>query len=362
MVHMHDHDRNALLALAAAGALWGLTVPLSKLSLGWLAPAWLSFARFAAAAPVLALCSRRGLRVAFTPRILASGALGFGTVIVLQNAGIERTSVSHAALLVGAVPVLVALIAAAAGHGTGTMRKWSGYIVTLVGIALIAHSGGTGASPTGDLLVLASVVLSASFIVLQPRLLAGREAAAVTAVQFAAGALVALPLALLTEHVPSAPPQAGPALALTALALVGTLLPFWLFAFGQGRVPADVAGTFVNLEPVVGAITGWAAFGDAASIVQLGGALTVLAGIALSTSRPGTRAGMRRPPTRRATSGSRLRSALHAAAGLPTRARMRQSHPMSRAAQHSRWPARTRSSRAAGQRPGTPVRAGAGCE
>jgi drug/metabolite transporter (DMT)-like permease len=287
---MHDHDRNALAALAAAGALWGLTVPLSKLALGWLAPAWLSFARFAVAAPLLALCGRRGLRHALTPRIAASGALGFGAVIVLQNAGIERTSVAHAALLVGAVPVLVAVIAAASGQGTGRGRNWSGYLLTLGGIGLIARSGGSGARAAGDLLVLASVVLSATFIVLQPRLLAGRDAAAVTAVQFAAGALVALPLALLSEPVPEAPLHAAPALALAALSVMGTLLPFWLFAFGQARVPAEVAGTFVNLEPVVGAVTGWVAFGDAATIVQLAGALAVLAGIALSTTAPRKRA------------------------------------------------------------------------
>jgi drug/metabolite transporter (DMT)-like permease len=287
---MHDHDRNALAALATAGALWGLTVPLSKLALGWLAPAWLSFARFAVAAPLLALCGRRGLRRALTPRIAASGAVGFGAVIVLQNAGIARTSVTHAALLVGAVPVLVAVIAAASGQGTGRARNWTGYLLTLGGIALIARSGGSGARPSGDLLVLASVVLSATFIVLQPRLLAGRDAAAVTAVQFAAGALLALPLALLTEPAPALP-HAAPLLALAALSVVGTLLPFWLFAFGQARVPADVAGTFVNLEPVVGAITGWVAFGDAATFAQLAGALTVLAGIALSTTSARTLAG-----------------------------------------------------------------------
>ena len=183
---MRNHDRNALVALAAAGALWGLTVPLSKLGLGWLGPAWLSFVRFAVAAPLLALAGRRGLRDAFTPRVAASGALGFGAVIVLQNAGIERTSVTHAALLVGAVPVLVALLAAASGQSTRRARNWSGYLLTIAGVALIAHSGGSGATPAGDLLVLASVSLSATFIVLQPRLLAGRDAAAVTGVQFAA--------------------------------------------------------------------------------------------------------------------------------------------------------------------------------
>ena len=48
-------QRTAIVALAAAGALWGLTVPLSKLGLEWLGAGWLAVARFAIAAPLLAL-------------------------------------------------------------------------------------------------------------------------------------------------------------------------------------------------------------------------------------------------------------------------------------------------------------------
>jgi O-acetylserine/cysteine efflux transporter len=287
MDDMKIHDRNAILALAAAGALWGLSVPLSKLSLGWLPPAWLTLVRFAAAAPLLAVAGRRGLREALTPRIAASGVLGFGAVILLQNAGIERTSVAHAALLVGAVPVLVALIAAGTGHGAGRPLGWSGYVLTLVGIALVAHAGGGGAHTGGDALVLGSVILSATFIALQPRLLLDRDPAAVTAVQFGAGALTALPVALITEGTPAAPTHAGAVLALAALALAATPLPFWLFAFGQARVPAHLAGAFVNLEPVVGAAVGWIAFGDVAGAAQLAGAVAVLAGIGLSTAGAG---------------------------------------------------------------------------
>ncbi len=44
--------------------------------------------------------------------MLLSGAFGYGGSVAVQNAGITRTSVTHAALLVGAVPVLVAVIAA----------------------------------------------------------------------------------------------------------------------------------------------------------------------------------------------------------------------------------------------------------
>src|SRR5215207_6235450 len=280
----------ALLALAAAGALWGLTVPMSKLGLEWLGASWLTVARFGLAAPLLAVVGRHGLRAALTPGVAAAGALGFGLVILLQNAGIARTSVSHAALLVGAVPVLVALIAAGLGQGVARPSTWGGYAVALAGIALVAGAGGAGSSLGGDLLVLASVALSAVFIVVQPRLLAGRDPAAVTAVQFLAGAGVALTFAAVVEGAPPAVGAAGPLLALGALAIAGTLLPFWLFAYGQSRVPAELAGAFLNLEPLVGAAAGWLAFGEAAAVGQLAGAAAVLAGIALSTAPPRDRA------------------------------------------------------------------------
>ena len=41
------------MALALAGGLWGLTVPLTKLGLDWLGAGWLAVARFAVAAPIL---------------------------------------------------------------------------------------------------------------------------------------------------------------------------------------------------------------------------------------------------------------------------------------------------------------------
>jgi O-acetylserine/cysteine efflux transporter len=273
--------RAAIVALAAAGTLWGLTVPLSKLGLDWLGAGWLAVARFAIAAPLLAFIARRHLRAALTPRIAAAGALGYGGVILLQNAGIERTSVSHAALIVGAVPVLVAVIAAASGRASTGPLAWIGSLVALAGVGLVAGGGGAGTSVAGDLLVLLSVTGSAVFIVVQPSLLKDRDAAAVTAVQLGAAALAALPVAIAFEGAPPAPTTAGAAGAVVALALTGTLLAFTLFAWAQARVPAELAGAFVNLEPLVGALTGAVAFHDTVGPAQLLGGTAIVAGIAL---------------------------------------------------------------------------------
>jgi O-acetylserine/cysteine efflux transporter len=202
-------------------------------------------------------------------------------VIVLQNAGIERTSVSHAALIVGAVPVLVAAIAAVLGRGSGGRLMWAGSLLALAGVGLVAGGGGAGTSVSGDLLVLLSVTMSAAFIVGQPGLLAGRNPVAVTAVQLGTGGLAALPLAIALEGPPPAPANVDAVVAVLALALTGTMLAFALFAWGQARVPADLAGAFVNLEPLVGALTGALAFHDVVGPAQLLGGGVILAGIAL---------------------------------------------------------------------------------
>ena len=287
MLNRRATTTHAIVALALAGTLWGLTVPLSKLGMEWLGAGWLAVARFAIAAPLLALLARRHLRAAISPAVVAAGAVGYGGVILLQNVGIERTSVSHAALIVGAVPVLVALIAAALGRGAATKATWGGSLLALAGVALVAGGGGAGTSLAGDLLVLVSVTGSAAFIVAQPGLLKGRDAGAVTAVQLGAGGLATLPFAVVFEGMPPAPATATPVIALAALALAGTAIAFSLFAWAQTRVPAEVAGAFVNLEPLVGAATGAVVFHDVVGLPQVIGGAAILAGIALGLPRRG---------------------------------------------------------------------------
>ena len=287
---MNIDRRRALVALTVAGLLWGSTVPLSKLALGWLPPGWLTAIRFAVAAAVLLTLTRSRVRAAWSPAVLAWGAAGYGGTVLLQNTGITRTSVSHAALLIGTAPVMVAIIAVVWHHSVVRPAAWAGFAVSLGGVALIAAGGGGGSNLGGDGMVLASVLLSAIFTVGQTRLLRGRDPIAVTAVQFLGAALVTAPFSALTEGVPPAPAGTASLLAVVALIAGGTLLPFTLFAFGQSRLPAEIAGAFLNIEPLVGAVAGVVVFGDPAGPAQLGGGVAILGGIALSSLRwPGRR-------------------------------------------------------------------------
>ena len=289
----------AVAALAAAGVAWGTSVPLSKAALTWLPPAWLVVVRFAlAAAVLLATVDRRALRAAMSWQVLAWGAAGVGGSVMLQNAGIAKTSVTHAALLIGAGPVLVAVIAAAWHHDVARPVAWAGFAVSLGGVAVVAQGHGGGATAAGDALVLVSALVAAAMTVAQGRLLVGRDPVAITAVLFLGAAIGALPAAFLTAGAPPAVPAGGAGvlavLAVLGLTVVGTLAPFTLFAYGQHKVSTEVAGAFLNLEPLVGALVGVAAFGDPAGPRLVVGGAAIIAGIAMS-SLPALRRRTMRP-------------------------------------------------------------------
>ena len=139
---MNLDRRTSVAALTAAGLLWGTTVPMTKLALEWLPPAWLTVARFGLAAAVLLAVVRSRAGAACRPAVLAWGSVGYGGSILVQNAGITRTSVTHAALLIGATPVLVAVVAAVRHASVARPVAWAGYAVSFAGVSLVAAGGG----------------------------------------------------------------------------------------------------------------------------------------------------------------------------------------------------------------------------
>jgi O-acetylserine/cysteine efflux transporter len=269
----------ALMALMLAGSTWGLTLPLSAVALRGVAPAALVSIRFGCAASILAVIARRGsLRAALTWRIAWWGVLGYGAVVLTQCEGVERTSLSHAAVLGGIVPVLVVLIAIARGCRRPSALGTLGLLGAVGGAGLFT-SGGGHASLAGDALVLLAGVCFSFYIVAQPALLAGRDAVAVTAVQMGAASIVLAPIALFAEPAPHI--SGSIALALLGLVVVGSLLPFALYAWGQTRVPHELAGAFLNVEALVGGLIGVVAFHNQMGLAQVLAVALIAAGLLL---------------------------------------------------------------------------------
>ena len=107
---------------------------------------------------------------------------------------------------------------------------------------------------------------------------------AVTAVQMVAGALAAVQTAAL-EGLPAAPSRPRRlSWRCSRSRSPARWPPFALFAYGQSRVAPELAGAFLNLEPIVGTAAGALAFSDPFGPLQLAGGFVILVGIVLSTT------------------------------------------------------------------------------
>src|SRR5688572_813254 len=118
----------AYLALAAAGSLWGTGFLFGKIALEELAVPHMILYRLSLAAcaflPIL-IWHGSGIRRADWPAIGAAGLLGVPLLFLVQFEGLARTTVSHAALMVGTAPILMGLGAARFSGERLTRRKWA---------------------------------------------------------------------------------------------------------------------------------------------------------------------------------------------------------------------------------------------
>src|SRR4051812_36536735 len=157
--------QRAYAALAVAGCLWGTGFLFGKWALTELSVAHMVFYRFAFAAVGFAPATIRGLRRAETriarrdlPLFLTAALLGVPVQFLIQFAGLARTTVSHASLMVGNLPVLLAAGAAIFAHERVTARRWVALVASTLGASLIAvgasqGEAGAAASTTGEVLV-----------------------------------------------------------------------------------------------------------------------------------------------------------------------------------------------------------------
>jgi drug/metabolite transporter (DMT)-like permease len=287
------------LALAAAGCIWGTPFVLGKWVLDELSVSHMILVRFLFASGVLALAylrdRRRGgavFRRGDLPIIIAAGAIGVPVQYLVQFEGLARTTVLHASLMVGVLPVL---LAAAASIFVGERLDgvgWSWLAASTVGAALVAFGGGdtahdAAASLTGDALVVASLGASVVWVLLSQRLMKRISPVATTASVFITGTLVLVVWVLATEGPPPLATLSMRAwLAVGAMGVVGTAVTTLLWNWGLARVPASQAGVFVNLEPVIGALLGVLLFRDAYGVLSIVGAALILSASVMMSLRP----------------------------------------------------------------------------
>lgn len=271
--------RAAFIALTLAGLFWGLGFPLGKLALREVAPAHMVLLRFAVASIAslpFALGSVEARALFRSPAVVAAGVL-YGLAFIVQFEGLAGVTVTLAALLVGAMPALVAVAAWAMGERV-SRASWMGVAGATLGAALIAGKPGGAGTPIGIALSLASLVVFLGWLILAKRAPATRSPLAVPAVTLVVALLAILPVALVLHGPPSL--AIGP-VAWSGIIGQGLLSTFFATAawqYGAARVDSASAGVFINIEPLFGALVGITLFGDPVGLALIAGGVLIVIG------------------------------------------------------------------------------------
>jgi drug/metabolite transporter (DMT)-like permease len=297
------HPRLGYAMAAAAAVLWGVNGAVSKtiLSTGLSSERLAQVRCLGAAAGLLAILAvtapgRLRLTRRELPYVVTFGVAGLALVQFFYFLAIHRLTIGVALLIEYLAPLLVALWARFVGHEHVRRRIWAALGAALVGLALIVNlfGGGASLSTAGVLFALGGAFAYATYVLLAEHVVGGRDPVSLLFWGFLFASVfwaVLVPWWSFPGHfLAASTPLHGhlhawhlPVWLLAAwMVVLGTIVPFFLIVSALRHVSATTAGIVAMLEPVVGALVGWAWLAESLDVVQLAGAAIVLVAVALA--------------------------------------------------------------------------------
>jgi drug/metabolite transporter (DMT)-like permease len=292
-------------ACAVASCFWGCGFFFGKIALEEMSSAHMVLYRFLFAMPMLLpllVTHRPGLNRSEWGLLLVASFFGVPVQFLIQFYALSITTVSHAALMVGTMPVILAVGAAVFAHERMDLVGWMALAGSTCGAALITLGGGLhakgGATLAGDLLVVVSLLIALSWILINKELMERHSHVVVTAYGLAIGTLM---LAVWVPLRYGMPPMAGVSmkawLALAGSGVLCTATTTLLWNWGMTQVPASQAGVLLNMEPLIGSLLGVLVLGERLGPSAWAGGGLILASAITLTTRSTTRVREQMPLT-----------------------------------------------------------------
>jgi drug/metabolite transporter (DMT)-like permease len=275
-------------ALAATAAtFWAVNGALAKFVLDEGVSAWRlselrAFVSFVLLAGFLALTDRGALRVdrPGLRQLAFYGICGLAIVHTTYFLAIERLDIGVALVVQYLGPLLI-LIWLAAVHGRRLQPSlWAAVTLAVLGSALVVQVYDIDAlDGLGLAAAFASAVTFAVAMVTSER--AGARYPAQTTLAYGFGFATLFWFVVQPPH--TFPFDQFDSLRMIALgagvAVVGTLIPFFLMVAAVRHIPASRAAIIATLEPVLGALIAWPVHDQALAAPQIAGGITVVAAV-----------------------------------------------------------------------------------
>lgn len=236
----------------------------------------------------------RGNSRAMWLHLAIAGVLIMGVQQVLFVTGLDLTAAGEGSLLFASAPIFTALMAAAIGHERITPANWLGIAAAMGGCAMVIL-GGAGAEHVpetrvvGDLLMLASAVGYALFMVVSKPLMTRYGALKVITFSFVFGMLVVVPFGAqeaITADWAGLGMTEWAALFWTVV-LAGTV-GFTAWYWRISRTSASRVAVYQYVVPVVALVAAVILLGERPAALQILGAGLVLLGLYFARRRSAT--------------------------------------------------------------------------
>ncbi len=277
-----------LALLLLLGVIWGSAFLFIRVAVRDVPPLTLVAGRLLLAAAALLVLLRATGR-AFPPRatwpvLLLLGVTNNVLPFSLITWSEERIASGLAGTLNATMPLFTFAIAMSLRAERLSFDRAVGLAIGFAGALIIINPtlhDLTSASKLGEFAVIAaSASYAFSTVVARARLREG-DAIGFAAGQLAAGALVAVPLALAVEGAPHLRVSTGAALAWVALGLLCSALAYIIFFTLVQRVSATQVALVSYVIPVVATVLGWAVLGERIGYGLLGGLAVILVALAI---------------------------------------------------------------------------------
>jgi drug/metabolite transporter (DMT)-like permease len=256
----------------------------------------LRFGVAAIAAAPFAFASKEARALFRSPWVLGAGVL-YGLAFLVQFEGLSHVSVTLAALMVGAMPALIAVCAYVMGDKVSG-ASWVGVAAATLGAALIAGKPGSAGTPLGVALSMGSLLIFLAWLVVLKRAPQVKSAIAMPAVTVVVAAAVILPIAVGMHGQPQLDLLPVTWLAVAGQGVLATLVATAAWQYGASRISSASAGVFINIEPLFGAAVGVLAFHDNLTVaLGLGGAMIVAGSLIVVRGEKVAPSGEGAPPT-----------------------------------------------------------------
>ncbi|MEM7350621.1 MAG: DMT family transporter [Acidobacteriota bacterium] len=289
------------LALLLTVCVWGVNFSIIKFALAEMPPLAFNTVRFLAASLVVGSVARAAgyrwrIQKRHWPMLIGLGLVGNSLYQMLFVYGAEVTTAANAALLLGTVPVWVALAGTLLGMERLRPGGWLGVGLSLLGIVLIIVGGDRGAdfrfggaTLRGDILVFAATLCWSAYTLLVRLAMRHYRPMTVTSFCTVMGALplvlVGLPELAALDH---GQISVGAWTAAVFSGAVSIGLAYFVWNHGISRLGSARTALYSNLVPGFALVTAWLWLGETLTALQGWGALLAICGVVLA--RRNTRA------------------------------------------------------------------------